>query len=169
VSTPETALRLLGNLGVEDRRWILERLPLAARARLAEHVDEMRDVEPSREPPSFDLPVNDDFEWDRSVARLSGANRNSLVQALQSEPAWIVDAVLRAASWPWADEVRKSLPASMRADLATMARGDVHLGRPAVCVLVRELAARAQSWPAPLPELTGLRALVSRFRRSSRR
>jgi hypothetical protein len=169
VSTPETALRLLGELGVEDRRWILERLPLAARARLAEHVDEMHEVESSREPPSFDRPVNDDFEWDRSVAQLSCANSDSLLQTLQSEPAWIIDAVLRAASWPWVDEVRKGLPASLRADLAMMAREGVHLGRPAVRALVRELAVRAQSWPPAPPAPTGLRALVSRFRRSSRR
>jgi len=169
VSTPETALRLLGDLGVEDRRWILERLPIAARARLAEHVDEMREVEPSRETPSFDLPADEDFEWDRAVAQLSAANRDSLVQALQSEPAWIVDALLRAARWPWAEEVRKALPASLRADLVAMSREGTGLSRPATRSLVGELARRAQSWPPAPPAPTGLNAFIGRFRRSARR
>jgi hypothetical protein len=156
VSAPETAIRLLGELGADDRRWILERLPIAARARLADHVD---------------LPhePGEDYEWTRAVAQLSNANPGSLVEALQVEPAWLVDAVLRAARWPWAGEVRKALPASLRADLMTVAREGAGLGRAPSGVLLRELANRSREWPEAPPRRVGLRALLGRLRARSGR
>lgn len=154
MSTPETAIRLLGELGADDRRWILEHLPVAARARLAEHVD------PPRE-------ADEDYEWSRAVAQLSAANPESLAQALQVEPAWLVEAVLHAAQWPWASEVRKALPASLRADLITVGREGARLGRVPTGVLVRELANRSRDWPAPPPPRSRLRTFIDLLRGGS--
>jgi hypothetical protein len=156
VSTPETAIRLLGGLGADDRRWILERLPVAARARLADHVEPPREV------------ATEDFEWSSAVAQLSVANPRSLVQALQTEPAWLLNAVLRAAHWPWAGEIRKALPISVRADLAAVEREGAQLGRAATVVLVCELANRSRDWPPAQPRRTGLRALIGRLSWRSR-
>jgi hypothetical protein len=156
VSTPEAAIRLLGEIGAEDRRWILERLPVAARARLADQVD----------PPQE---TGEDYEWTRAVAQLSAADPQSLVEALQVEPAWLIDAVLHAARWPWANQVRKGLPPSLRANLATVACEGARLGRAPTRVLIRELATRSREWTEAPPPRSGLGALISRLGgRSSR-
>jgi hypothetical protein len=177
MSTPEQALHLLGSLGAEDRRWILERLPVAARARLSEHVDEMREgphagfgpvFAATPNEPALGAEVREDFEWRRCVAQLAAASPAVLVRALQSEPAWLVDALLNAANWPWSREVRKSFPAALRAELAMLEREGRRLGTPATRVLVRELADRSLEWPAAPPPSSGWRAVVERLRGGSR-
>jgi hypothetical protein len=167
------AVRLLGSLGATDRRWILDRLPASARARLAEQVDAARD-EASAAPAMMameplhaheSLPdVEDDFEWRRCVARLSAANPATLAQVLQSEPAWLIDALLHAADWPWREPFRKSLPAAVRAELTALERSGARLGAPATQTLVRELAARAADWPLAPPPPSGLRGILKRLR-----
>jgi hypothetical protein len=53
VSSAEEAVRMLSGLAADDRQWILERLPVEAKARLAEHVDDHA----PRRPFPFRLPV----------------------------------------------------------------------------------------------------------------
>jgi hypothetical protein len=162
--TTEDAVRMLGGLSEEDRRWILEKLPVAARMRLADAADDPQvDEITSREPVLGSVPM-EDFEWDRNVAELSAANPSSLAQTLHGEPAWIVDAVLHAANWPWNHVVRKSLPVGMRAELAAIDRSGVRLAKPATQVLLRELAQRSRDWPPAPARATGLKAVLSRLR-----
>ncbi|MEJ1964222.1 MAG: hypothetical protein WDO56_22825 [Gammaproteobacteria bacterium] len=178
MSAPEVAVRLLGELGADDRRWILEHLPIDARARLADHVDNLREtgasgsigsVVPSRDEPMLEAEVGEDFEWGRSIARLASANSASLIQTLQSEPAWLVEALLSAAEWPWISEVKSRLPAGLRADIATLQRQGPKLGSPATRALVHELARRSREWPSAPLAPSGWRAFANRLRRGRSR
>ena len=93
----EAALQLLGGLGEDDRRWILEQLPAAAKARLLGAVGpETRED------------------------RLFNADPGAILEVLQTEPAWLVNAVLSAREWPWEAEVTRRLPGGMRGEVAGM-------------------------------------------------
>jgi len=115
----EHALLLLGRLDESDRRWILEHLPAAAKARLVNGAG------------------HDDLG--SPVAR-AGADR--IVEILHAEPAWLIHAVLSAKDWPWKAEVLERLPATLRLDVASLARRGVVLAKPAVEFLVRTLSER---------------------------
>jgi hypothetical protein len=162
VSTPEDAIRLLGRLDEADRRWLLERLPESARARLAEHIESDAALPNVIPEPALDR--SEEFDWRRSIAQLSVANAASMVNTLAAEPAWIVDAVLNAADWPWRREVQKNLPPALRAEITSLEREPARLALPAVRVLVRELALRAQDWPPAQPAPSGLRGIFARLR-----
>jgi hypothetical protein len=154
VSTAEQVVQLLGGLGESDRRWILDNLPPAARARLAEHVDESSE--------------SSDLEWGSVIARLADANAQALSRALEREPAWLVSAVLHAADWPWRHEVLRALPPSLRVELGRLDRIGGTLARPATEFVLRELAARARDWPLTTMQRSRLRGFLTRlsFRRS---
>jgi hypothetical protein len=160
VSATEQVVELLGSLGESDRRWILDHLPPAARARLADHVDESDAAHSG---------TSQEFEWSSLVAMLADVNVQALTRALEHEPAWLVSAVLNAAEWPWRHEVLRGLPPSLRAELASLDRLGSPLARPATEFVLRELAARARDWPRAPARRTGLRALLSRLRIRSAR
>jgi hypothetical protein len=115
----EDALLLLGRLDESDRRWILERLPAAAKARLANSVG------------SNDL-----------SSRLAMAEADRLVEILHTEPAWLIHAVLSAGEWPWKAEVIERLPATVRMEVASLARRGVTLAKPAIEFLLRAVSDR---------------------------
>jgi len=112
----ETALALLGGLHEADRRWILEHLPAAAKARLVAGAGSALDA------------------WDAS----------SVIDVLNSEPAWLIHAVLSAGDWRWKAEVMDRLPASVRKQVGALARDGVSLARPAVEFLLRSLSERLE-------------------------
>jgi hypothetical protein len=160
VSSAEEAVRMLSGLAADDRQWILERLPVEAKARLAEHVDDSR--------AAAAIPVSAagaaGFEWSRAVERLRTVNVSALVHALQSEPPWLVRAVLHAADWPWVHEVTRSLPVSLRHEAMSLDRRGTALARPAVEVVLIELAKRSEGWPPAPPPPSRLRAFLQRLR-----
>jgi hypothetical protein len=118
----EEALLLLGRLEESDRRWILEHLPAAARARLADGVG-------ARDP----------------RARLAAYDAGSAIEVLSAEPAWLVHAVLSAGHWPWKTEVIERLPATVRMEINGMTRRGVTLAQPAVEFLLSALCERLQA------------------------
>jgi hypothetical protein len=137
----EDALLLLGRLDESDRRWILEHLPPAAKARLAGTVG------------------SDDLN-----SRLAMADAEHLVEILHAEPAWLVHAVMSAAEWPWKAEVIERLPATLRMEAASLARRGVTLAKPAVELLLRTVSERIGSQAAKGRELP-FDSFVSNFAR----
>jgi hypothetical protein len=118
----EEALLLLGRLEESDRRWILEHLPAAAKARLADGVG-------ARDP----------------RARLAAYDAGSVTEVLSAEPAWLVHAVLSAGHWPWKTEVIERLPATLRMEINGMARRGVTLAQPAMEFLLRAICERLET------------------------
>jgi hypothetical protein len=115
----EEALALLGRLDESDRRWILEHLPPAAKARLASYVG-----------------GND------STSRLAAAEAGRLVEILRTEPAWLIHAVLSERDWPWQAEVLESLPATVRLEVVDLGRRGVTLAKSAADYLLRAVCER---------------------------
>jgi len=161
MTSADEVVQLLGRLGDDDRRWILERLPTAAKTRLAECMDGTR---PQRSNPASVTPPPDErFEWNRAVARLAQASPAQVAGALEREPAWLVGALLSAASWPWQREVARGLPAGLRVELASLDREHAGLSPPATEFLVRELAQRAEGWPVVEQNSPGVRSSLARL------
>ena len=117
----EDALLLLGRLTEFDRSWILERLPPAVKARLAQGAGK------------------DDPE-----TRLIGADVTTLVALLRGEPAWLVHAVLSAKDWPWKLDVVDGLPAALRNEVAGLSRRGLKAAKPAVEFLLATLSERLE-------------------------
>jgi hypothetical protein len=115
----EDALLLIARLDESDRRWILEHLPPAAKARLANSAG------------SNDL-----------SSRLAMADADRLVAILHTEPAWLIHAVLSAGAWPWKAQVIERLPAPARLEVTGLARRGITLPKPAVEFLLRAVSNR---------------------------
>jgi hypothetical protein len=103
LSGERKAALALASLGVEDRAWMLERLPEPPRARVAALLDELREMrvpfdrelakqlapEPVKEQPA------------KEQRSLDSADVLAVLTALEREPDWLVALVLRARPWPW--------------------------------------------------------------------
>lgn len=109
------AAMLLHSMSQPDRRWMLERVDAAQRARLEALLEELRALEfpidaalvreslgseasasITPEVPTTDLP-----DWSVDEA----------LEALRSEPDDLIALLLRAGDWPWAGELRTHLGA----------------------------------------------------------
>lgn len=142
IASVEDALRVLARLEDADRRWILERLPPEARARLVR-----------------ELPLS----TEDLITPLAGADPGVLLDVLQAEPVWVVQGVLAAADWPWRKEFLRRAPATLRIEIAHLARSGFALAGPATRVLLQTLSKRLGTIEhTPRPRL-GFESLLERF------
>jgi hypothetical protein len=167
LTSAEEALRVLGRLAESDRRWILERLPAAARSQLSGVAENGAAGAPSDAVTRGAAAVNDGS--DDAVERLSTASVGRLVEILHTEPDWLVHAVLAARDWRWRKEVLQRLPASLRLDVARMQRSGVTLAGPATNLLLRMLSAQiGAKHEATIPKFS-FESLLARFSRRAGR
>lgn len=140
----EKALALLGSLEEADRRWILEHLPDAAKARLVAGVGG-RD----------------------GGSRLAEYEAARVAEVLSTEPAWLVHAVLSTGHGPWKAEVLQGLPATLRMEVNAVARHAVTLARPAIEFLLQSMLERLQTPPAATLQDVQFDSLVLKFTRGA--
>jgi hypothetical protein len=179
MSEAEHALDLLAGLSATDRNWIVQRLSAEARSRLMASAEgpaargsplSADDPAASRSPSGAANPS----ERSRSPAgtgaieRLIAADPDRLGFLLQTEPAWLVCAVLHAHPWPWGKQVLQSLPAPLRAEIARLERHGTALSKPAMQVLLDELARQLGPRPDGGNAPSGFESVLMRVRRLRR-
>jgi len=113
----EDAISALARLTELDRRWILERLSAAAKGRLVDSAG-------------------------RGSSQLCAVGVDAAVSVLQSEPAWVVHAVLTAGAWPWKKGVMQRLRIPLRMEVTRLEHARVTLAQPAVDFLLRQFLER---------------------------
>ena len=134
-------LQRLQALSVEDRTWILGRLPVAAKATLLAAASGGSSPPPPAAAREIEGPALSTTLPPQSVAA-----------ALKEEPAWIAASILGNAGGPWIVEVLAHLPAVLRSDIASLRRSDSMLTPLARQTLVNLLLAQIdQSPPPPTP------------------
>jgi hypothetical protein len=142
-------LRTLHGLAVEDRAWIIERLPARAKAQLlAMHPDESTPKEEVHEEQLERIPADID------------AGR--LAAVLADEPLWIAAVVLDGSTGPWVATVFERLPAGMRADIRSMHSAVGALTSHAKQTLIRSVLARVGCGEAE-PTRSRFQSLLARL------
>lgn len=135
-------LRTLSELSQEDRRWIIERLSPEARARLATSTG--------------NADGND----------LNTFNVSAVLEALHSEPAWVVQGVLSAMPLARRKEALHRLSPTLRIEVARLDRSGVVLAPAARRFLLDTLLQRLSQvvgYPAARQRTSVFESLVSRF------
>ena len=166
----EDTLRVLARLAEADRRWILERLPPAAKSRLSSAarngsgntVANVCSTEASRE-------VSDAECAPSIIDRLESAPPTRILEILLGEPDWVVFAVLNAHDWHWKKEVLQRLPVSLRLDVLRLKRCGVTLARPATEFLLQTIAEVVGNSAAAAPRSRSFESLLRRFGRRAER
>jgi hypothetical protein len=121
VADKRAALELQG-LNAHDREWVLARLPSAEQARVRPLLAELDQLDVR-----FDIGTVADSLRDGSSngaapvaapamaakgeprSAIREASSGNIVELLEDEPAWVVDAVLALDDWPWSAEVGTAL------------------------------------------------------------
>ena len=148
-------LRTLHGLAVEDRAWIIERLPARAKAQLlAMHPDESKPEEEGHQEHLERIPADID------------AGR--LAAVLADEPLWIAAVVLEGSTEPWVAAVFERLPVGMRADVRSMQAAVRALTAHAKQTLIRSVLARVGCGEAE-PTRSRFHALLARLSASRSR
>ena len=109
------AAMLLHSMAQPDRRWMLERVDAAQRARLEALLEELRALEF----PIDAALVRESLGSDTTAAiapvvptmDLSNWSADEALEVLQPEPDDLIALLLRAGDWPWAGELRTHLGA----------------------------------------------------------
>ncbi len=115
----KAALSLHG-MHIDDRQWLLERLPEAHRAPLVSMLDELEQLGIPREPmlleeaeaPAPDAPVHP------VVDRLRDQDARRLCDVLEAEPDAVIIGLVTGAAWPWTNELLQALPSTRREAIA---------------------------------------------------
>ena len=144
-------LRTLHGLNVEDRAWIIERLPTRTKAQLLAmnpQEEETPEEQPERIPAAID-PVR-------------------LAAVLADEPAWIAAVVLEGSSQPWVAAVFERLPVGMRADVRSMQAAVSTLTSHAKQTVIRLVLARVGCGEAA-PTRSRFQSLLARLSASRSR
>ena len=113
---PRHAALLLHTLGLDDRQWLLDRLPADERARLVALVAELESI---GIPPAPDLlddlsPARVRPAGGRALPGLANATPEDVDAVLSSEPVDLVARVFALGAWPWIDDVLARIPAPRR-------------------------------------------------------
>jgi hypothetical protein len=148
MSQPDDIVELLGALTESDRRWIVERLPSAARAQLAKRIAAA--PESTSQPPATEkraAPADTD-DLEQCAARVSAATPSAMSRVLREEPTWLIRAVLQLRDWPWRNVFLQSLPATKKVYVTHALGDEPALGRAAQSWLLHELATRLLALPA---------------------
>jgi hypothetical protein len=104
-------------LSAQDRQWLLAHLSAEQRSTLAPLLLELQELEISSEDAAVLLRARTGSSAAAAQAveittGLRGASAQAVWQLLRDEPRSLVEQVLMAADWPWADDVRARLAAS---------------------------------------------------------
>jgi hypothetical protein len=133
-------MQRLHALTVEDRAWILGKLPATAKSALLAAAAGEPSPPPSA-PTVEDAPVLPTTLAPRSVAA-----------ALKEEAAWVAVALLEDADESWIAEVIAHLPPVLRSDIDSMRRAGASLTILARRTLIRLLLAKiGEAAPQPAP------------------
>jgi len=117
----------LANLHEQDRAWLMGRLDVGERARLAPLIGELSELGLSLDPQSL-RQVIEGKAGARAEGRrdpgssLASAAPRAVAEALEREPDWLIALVLRGRSAPWRTEVLALLGAERRMRIEKLGR-----------------------------------------------
>ncbi|UGQ47968.1 hypothetical protein [Massilia endophytica] len=141
----QTAL-MLHAVSPDDRRWVMDQLPVPARRELAALLDELTALGIPAEP----LPPLDSVAPGTAPARpgdaLRGAPLARVRALLDSEPPWLVATVLAMDAWPWRGAYLHGQPEGRRA--ACRGDGPPALGPRLAEALLAALEGKLAALPA---------------------
>lgn len=101
----KAALTLAG-LGEQDRAWLLERLQMPERTRVADLLEELHGM---RVAVDQNLVRRLALEPAPAATGLAGADAETALRALREEPDWLIAQVLRARAWGWSAEFLRAI------------------------------------------------------------
>jgi hypothetical protein len=174
-------LAMLARLSEADRRWILEQLSPAEKARLTgasggasgasdasgASGTEGKGAAASSGPATGIGPATGTAaaEWDTLIRRLTTAVPARVIEFLHTEPAWLAHGVLSAHSWPWKREVVHRLPATLRLEIARLERSSAALSPAATRWLLPLFAQRLEAACGFAEPKSGFESVLARFTR----
>jgi hypothetical protein len=157
------ALALHG-LPEQDKRWVLERLGGADRARLAQLLEELQKL---GIPPDESLLAyaQKDTPAEPAPSRVRQASAAQMVAILAREPAGLIAAVLRIEPWPWQAPFLARLDPAVRAGVAAAMQEDSRRSERLDDALRSCLEVRLGAAQAPRERWSRLRAFGALARR----
>lgn len=132
-------IRRFERLTAEDRAWILQRLSLNAKVRLAHALGAKEE----------DTQLYEKLHTAQVLRALEQCNASEIAHQLNGEPAWLVAAVLSASSWGWRSRVMKLLAPNLRSNVEALQRGGLTLPLPMLSRLLDILRERVDSVNSP--------------------
>jgi len=108
------AALLLHAMSPIDQAWMLDAMPVRQRETLQALLAELASLGIAVNPALIadaTMPVSDEEQ----LLSLAGDRLDVVIRALRSEPAALIAGCLRAADWPWRDDLLHSLEPTLRA------------------------------------------------------
>ena len=160
-------LAMLARLSESDRRWILDQLSPAEKARLTGTSGAEAGGTPAGSAPVGNAPEASTApsEWDTLTRRLTTAVPGRVIEFLHTEPAWLVHGVLSAHPWPWKREVVQRLPATLRLEVARLERCSATVAPAATRWLLPLFAQKLEQASGFAEPKTGFDSVLARFTR----
>jgi hypothetical protein len=158
VRSASDILRQLHALSVQDRAWILEKLPAPAKSLLLAAVSDAPAPAAPVAATASEIPI-----LPTTLAA------TAIAAALREEPAWLAAAVLEGAAESRIAEVLERLPGVLRSDMATMRRVACTLTPAARQVLLRMVLAKIGEPAPPPPAPSRFHVLLDRLSASRSR
>lgn len=161
------ALALHG-LPESDKRWVLERLGGADRARLAQLLEELQKL---GIPPDESLLAyaHKHMPAEPAPSRVREASAAQMLAILAREPAGLIAAVLRIESWPWQASFLARLDPAVRARVAAAMQDDSRRSEKLGEALRSCLEMRLSAVPAARERWSRVLEFVARARRRTDR